>query len=349
MKNCDRRRRRPESAWTFPALLALVLSACLPDLAVDESTIDGPRVLAVQVVPPEAAPGTEVTVRALIATPEGEPHTSTVDWAFCTARKPLSELGSVAVKCLDEGSHLTPIGEGLTTTGTLPIEGCSTFGPNPPEAVDGQAAGRPADADATGGYYQPLRVGTPDGGAAIAQARISCGVSGASQKLAAEMTRRYHPNANPALESLVLLRGGSKVTLGADAPPTVKRGETLAIRARWADCPDRAVCGDGACGTSEDAVDCPDDCAAPAGCTGAEAYVLFDRQEQSISVARESLRLSWYATGGTFAASHTGPTGARDADNGWTAPAKVGLLHLWVVVRDDRGGVGSMHRTLRVE
>ena len=50
------------------------------------------------------------------------------------------------------------------------------------------------------------------------------------------------------------------------------------------------------------------------------------------------------ATAGTYAEEKTGRTESDpdgvDTSNGWTAPTEIGPTRLWVVLRDDRGGVG---------
>ena len=57
---------------------------------------------------------------------------------------------------------------------------------------------------------------------------------------------------------------------------------------------------------------------------------------------REALRVSWFASAGVFDHDVTG----RDAEdvalstvNGWQAPTTPGIVHLWLVLRDSRGGV----------
>ncbi len=55
------------------------------------------------------------------------------------------------------------------------------------------------------------------------------------------------------------------------------------------------------------------------------------------------MRVSWVATGGAFDDDTTGraPTDATPyTDDGWTAPSTPGTVHVWAVLRDDRGGIG---------
>ena len=59
----------------------------------------------------------------------------------------------------------------------------------------------------------------------------------------------------------------------------------------------------------------------------------------------------WFATAGTFDEDHTGREEgdvAPSTDNAWTAPSSAGQVHLWAVIRDDRGGVGWRSFTIDV-
>jgi len=55
------------------------------------------------------------------------------------------------------------------------------------------------------------------------------------------------------------------------------------------------------------------------------------------------MRVSWFATGGSFDVDHTGRLESEFAqttsDDTWTAPKDPGPVFMWVVLRDDRGGV----------
>jgi hypothetical protein len=312
---------------------ALVLAACSPDLVDDTSIVSAPRLIAVRAEPAEAAPGAQVSFHALYADPTGGVAAAPLDWAFCTARRPVSESGPVDPACLVAASDdLVPIGAGNDATGALPAAGCRLFGPDRPDPVPGEPAGRPADADSTGGYYQPVRVLTPDGQASLVQSRLRCGLPGATAEQAADFRQRSHPNANPTVA--VSLAGTPLVALEDDATAvaTVAPGATITLQAAWPACP--------ATEPTEE----------PAPCAGSEAYLFFDPVSRSLVVRRESLRVSWLATAGAFASGHTGrseaeATAAPTTENTWTAPAS-GTVTLWVVLRDDRGGTDW--RTYRV-
>jgi hypothetical protein len=74
----------------------------------------------------------------------------------------------------------------------------------------------------------------------------------------------------------------------------------------------------------------------------AEAYVAFDPASQTVKDRRESMRVSWFVTSGALDADRTGRDEddlTTSSDNGWVAPTTPGLVHVWIVLRDSRGGV----------
>lgn len=342
------------------ALLAFTLCACRPDLEGGASLVDSPRVLAVQSVPAEAAPGKPVTYKALYVAPQAELDVSTLDWALCLARKPIAVAGSISLDCLQPQASsdvLTPLGTGASASGTLPKDGCRVFGPSPPAPKVGEPASRPADPDSTGGYYQPLRVHAPASEAeyAVGFTRIACGVGSATQEQALDYGKRYRENQNPEIDGVLLDPEGDSRALSTDpAEPTVlSAGSQLTLRAAWAECPADGTCGDGVCTPADDRDQCSADCATPHGCTGAEPYVYLDLIERRLIERRESMRVSWFATAGTFEHDRSGRSDdeatINSSDNRWTAPSSGSTVRFWVVLRDDRGGVGFKSFYARIE
>ncbi len=330
------------------AVLAFALApACKPDLEGRPSRVDGPRLLAVRAVPAEVETRDPFRLDSLVVDQNGTIAT-TLDYGFCVARKPLSELGSVARACVDGApGAIVPIGPAAI----MPDDACRNFGPEVPPPKPGEDPGRPFDPDLTGGYYQPVRAfGAGENvRAEVAQIRVSCGVFGASAEQAADFRAHYHPNGNPEVAALRI----DGVVVDDTKPATAIAGSTVVLAASWAGCPMTDACGDGVCGPDETRADCAADCAgtAPKACTGAERYAYFDAGARAVVRRRESIVASWYATGGDFAADRSGRTEddlTTDTSTGWTLPAEPGLLHGWVVLRDDRGGVGFRAFTLQV-
>jgi len=304
------------------ALLVLFCARCAPILDEDPSRVDRVQVLAVASDPPEAAPGEAVQFRALVVSPTGEVAAPALRWSWCTDRRPLAELGPASSRCLAPvGAWLSPLGEGDTATGTLPVDGCALFGPNPPPTESGDVAGRPADPDTTGGYHQPLQVRAvgADPGPALAFTRLACGISGVTQAVSVDFTRNYRRNQHPAVEAFVRVDANNETPLpsATDAPLPVAPGSTLTLRVRWPAC-------------------------AEAPCAGAEPYLRLDPSTRTLAVQRESLSVRWATTAGRFAAPRTGrnrDSTERSTDNRFAAPTAPGVVTLWAILRDDRGGV----------
>jgi hypothetical protein len=333
----------------FLALCAVPLaSACVPTFDDDLSTIAAPRVLAIQSSPAEAAPGASVTLSALVAVPDG--GTSSLRWELCTDRKPLTELGPVNPDCLalpgtapDAG---TALGAGNAVAVQLPKDACQIFGPIRPPAIAGHAQGRPVDPDITGGYYQPVSASlTATDSVTLGAVRLSCPLTDATPTELTAFSALYRPNQNPDFSALTLERAtADSVPIADGASVSVAPGERVQLEASWATCPTESVCGDGICGANEDKSSCATDCATPTGCPGAETYPVFDATTQQITSHRESIRLSWYASAGSFENPVTGRDETEtisSSENAWTAPtsaAGVETVHFWIVIRDARGG-----------
>jgi hypothetical protein len=299
-------------------ILCAAIAACVPEVPDDTSLVTSPRLLGVRVEPAEVAPAAKVTARALWVAPDGV-AAAPLAWAFCTARKPITEPGTVDPSCLDPSSpDLSAFGAGATAAGSVPLDACRLFGPDRPDAKPGEPAGRPVDPDGTGGYYQPIRIGAGDL-VAIDQVRITCGLPTATPAQAAEFATRRHPNTNPSIAQ-VTADGAALVPLEVDANAraSVAPGARVHLVVTWP-----------ACAADE------------RPCDGAESYVWYDPDARELTTRREAMRVSWFATAGAYDQAHSGRGEAEAdtayADDTWTAPASGDAL-LWIVLRDDRGG-----------
>lgn len=284
-------------------MAALVVVSCIPELGPRESFVDRTMVLAVRAEPPESKPGAVVTYEALVASPGGTLSSLQSDWAFCVTPKLLTENGAVSPSCLAGG--VLALGEATgPVQAATPPNACFVFGPE-----TSSAELRPRDPDTTGGFYQPIRVTVPsaDGPSRVAFGfeRLSCNLANAPADVVRDFAARYVANENPSLVPLEADVGGAMVPLDA-----IPRGATVTLRASW---------------LAEDA----------------ESYALFDPATQTVVTRRESLRASWFTSAGSFDEDRTG----RRADeletfttNVWHAPDEATITHLWVVLRDERGG-----------
>lgn len=327
-------------------LLIILFAGCASTLPDPTPYVSDARVLAVQFEPAEAEEGEEFTLRALYADETGQRLDADVDWSICGARKPLAEAGPVASSCLDTDSDdLTTIARGLEVTGTVPDDACSLFGPNPPPADEGGVAGRPVDPDGSGGFYQPI-VGFDDAVPTLASARVRCGIANVSQDDYVRWNLAYHDNANPEVSAFTV----DGEAIAEDA--TVAPGAQVALSVGWPECPVTSACGDAVCSGDETAESCAGDCETPSGCGGAETYALWDAEAKTLSTVRETLSVSWFATGGTLAEARGGRAAddpETEVSNTWTAPPDAGETWLGVVLHDDRGGVGFAGGWVSVE
>jgi len=200
-------------------------------------------------------------------------------------------------------------------------DACSLFGPITPNPKPGQPAARPADADVTGGYYQPVRMtwyeDNGDQQMAFTLERIICRLANAPSDVAGDFAMKYVPNNNPALADLTLDPDGAATplfTATQSAPPTpgsVAAGQTVTLQADWPD------------GT-------------------AETFLVYDITTHTLVMQTEALRLAWFVTGGDLQFDATGRSETDPQTftrNAWTAPPTPGPVHLWTVLRDSRGGI----------
>jgi hypothetical protein len=281
-------------------VLVAASAHCVPTLSGSDSLIKGTRILAIKAQPAEAPPGAKVTFTTLVAGPDGTVSGAPVAWDFCTAPKPIVEDNVVSNACLGAGA-LVPAGAGPSTTANTPGKGCTLFGPD-----TGSTGFRPRDPDSTGGFYQPLRAelsGAPD---AFALMRIKCDLPNASSDAAAAFAKAYKLNQNPKLQPLTAKMNGAAVALGS-----IPAGARVTLEVSW-----------------------------PA--SSAETFAYFDPASQTVGTQREAMQVAWYSSDGTFDTESTGRASddmATTSDDGWQAPDAAQTTHVWIVLRDSRGGV----------
>ena len=286
----------------LPVAMVLVAATvtCVPALGPGDSLITSTRILAVRADPAEAAPGAKVTFTSFVASPGGTVTNAGIDWSFCTAPKPLTEDNVVSNVCLGSSS-LVAAGVGPTTTAPTPSNGCSVFGPDV-----GSAGLRPRDPDGTGGYYQPLRADLTGSDTDFELARIHCDLANAAAAAATAFAAAYTLNLNPQLLPLTATLGGAPVALTA-----IPSGARITLEASWPD-------------------------------ASAETFAYFDPGSQTVTTQRESMQVAWYSSGGALDTESTGRASddpATTTDDGWDAPGAAATVHVWIVLRDSRGGV----------
>jgi hypothetical protein len=286
------------------SICLLMVAACKPDAGTPLTLVDAPRILALRAQPAEVAPGAAVTLDALVASPDGEVAPPSLDWSLCHSPRPLESNDVVSAACLSI-AHVDYLAYAVPSVATtMPADACQLFGPDLPPSIAGQPDPRPVAADASGGWYQPYRADLGNA-LVVGLARVRCNLAGASVDVAQQFRMQYTFNLNPTPNPITL-----------DGAPL-----------------DGAVLEPGASQTLT--VDWPAE--------AAEGYPLFDVATQTLIPRRESLRVSWFATAGSFADERTGRASddpALDTSNTFTAPTTPGTIYVWAVLRDDRGGIG---------
>lgn len=333
--------RRLSRLFLTAAGFTPLLGGCVPDFDEDLSRLSEPRLLALRTTPAEAVPGGETEVEALIAVPDGE-EGSPAAFGLCLARKPLTQLGPVSQDCLAPNAPpdvLVPLGQGTGAKLELPEEACRLFGPLQPPPEGGKPSGRAVDPDVTGGFYQPFvaRLGNE---ASVGGVRIDCDLGGVGRDEAVRYRQQYRRNENPQLSRVTRTDGEA---LDETVVARVRAGSRLTLDAEWEHCPASSSCGDGFCTANEDMSTCAEDCTAPRGCSGAEAYVWYDAAKRVVAPRREGITVAWFASRGHFDEEQTGASEAEAATatktrNTWVVGSQAGLATLWLVIRDTRGG-----------
>jgi hypothetical protein len=317
--------RAPQTFISVTALALLGAGACKPELGGPPSLIIEPRILAVRGTPAEAAESQPVTYDVLAVAPSGRIADPSLTWATCGTPRPPASANAVANKCLTDPDVAT----GSTFETTMPAGACKVFGPQSLDNGDGKPTVRPQDPDITGGFYVPVRATlSADGETSLAFAleRLTCKLANAPVEIVGAYMDMAKPNENPTIASLTLQAGSTPVALftqgqaGARAAATVAPGSTVNLEAAWTE-------------------------ATP------ETYPVFNLVTAALDMHRESLSVSWFATGGSFVHDRTGRGETEPelaTDNTWTAPETPGLVHLWVLLRDARGGVDFAEAAIRV-
>lgn len=311
---------RPSTLRPFCIASAILACRCVPDVGPPASLLLAPRVLAVRSEPAEVAPGEPTRLLLVVADP-GDRRAAGIDtaladaqWALCLAPKPPVDNNFISERCLRDDSSVAVLSaRGAQADIQVPAGACALFGPQTPPQPSGQPPARPREPDATGGYYQPVRVRVPALGlTALAGVRIGCGLPYADPSVAAAYRAQYVPNRNPEIASLRALHQGTPQPL--DSLPA---GATLSLRL----------------------VPTPE---------SAEWFVSFDPMLQLLRPQRETLRVSWFAGQGSFNLATTDDTQGAEIAVQWTAPAAPGPVLLWAVLRDSRGGVSVIAQPAQV-
>lgn len=247
-------------------LLTLACLSCAPPLEDQPWLVAGPRVLAVTAEPPEAAPGARVALRAVVAGPAGPMDGAEVRWWRCDQPRGFSQNEPVNPDCL---AALDGAAAGADATELpLPADACARFGPDAP------AAGvRPRDADATGGYYQPVGVELGEQ-RAFAFVRLGCQPAGISSEVAQAWRQQARANTNPRFTVQASSEG---TPVGFDE---LAAGATVELAADWSASPE-------------------------------EAFPVVDPATAQLTTQLERYDVAWFVTGGTLSSARSASGAGR--------------------------------------
>ena len=127
------------------------------------------------------------------------------------------------------------------------------------------------------------------------------------------------PNRNPVLTGILLSANGegAPAPLDESAPPSVKVNDHLTLRAGFSlDSAEKYQAPDIGGGTRE---------------------------------ATETLNVTWFATAGHFSSGSNGPDIDTTLALDKNPPAAGATIDIWVIGRDERGGLDFIHRSLKVQ
>jgi hypothetical protein len=299
---------------------------CAPDLTVHASRITSARVIAVLADPPEARPGAMVSLTAIVAGASGD---VAVTWRACEIPRSTNESATVSARCLDDGDGgaITTLAEGVTASATIPSNACMRVGPQvPPAGQDGVRARAP-DPDITGGWQLPIRLDLRAGSereTMFARYRVRCQPPDVPGATAQGYALRYRDNRNPALSGVYAVVDGATRELprasaeGDGAEVAIGPSREVGVLALW-------------------------------GAESAEGYVRVDPVTRGLDTRTEALEVAWFTTGGWFSRDRTAPDASGTASvNVLHLDAGVTQTRVWVVLRDERGGVDVARLRVRV-
>jgi hypothetical protein len=300
----------------LPAVVVVIAlgAGCRPALDDRPWLITRPQIVGWKAEPPEAAPGGTVALQVVAVGPDGPLDTGGTTWRLCRTARPLDESRAVAVACLDP-APADALGDPVQMV--IPSDACRLFGPDPAQPAAGAPPSRPVDADATGGYYQPVTLALA-GALAVGRERVACGLPGASLAAARAFEAAYQPNRNPVIASLAFSVNGAAIDRSA-SPIALPATTTVDVEITWA-----------------------------AG--SAETFALFDPGTSQVLSAAETLTVSWYVTGGELAggAAAIADPGQLTSATAWTTPAGPATLEMVTLLRDSRGGSDAARTVLSV-
>jgi len=169
---------------------------------------------------------------------------------------------------------------------------------------------RPRDADDTGGYYQPVRAALA--GAAnptLVRLRMLCPLRDAPIDLVKAYAERYRPNQNPAFDEVAAPEEtGDRI---------VAPGAEISLAVR-------------------------------VSANAFERFVTYEHSSNQLVERTESLTVSWFVSAGELVENQVLVPEHGAVVTHFRAPKKGGVVHVWVMLRDDRGGLNYRMQRLQI-
>ncbi len=319
---------RPASGLLMRKRLLPIVGLCLAlgapgcDSFKPATLVEQLRVLAIRAEPAEIASGETTTLHALVVDldPDAKGRPVTLEWALCDkAPAPGVEIDT---DCYDLDT--APF---ITQLETLPDQGAQAT--MPPHTIT--SLGIP---DTTGGLYVPIRLrvraGTNTMVTAFHKLRLSNGL--------------VPPNHNPSLADLAFIptgEDGELPDLGQTVPPQPLPDDSqppmelpLGGKLRF-----RASAQPGSA----------ESYTTIAGSIGATT----DPSQIETKTVTELIRFFWYASAGKIGTEVTGEerpdTQLDTSEYTDSLGPRGGLVDLWLVAREDRGGIDYLHRRIHLQ
>jgi len=309
-------------------LAAVALAGCISGPNFDrEQLVKTPRILAIVADHPDAPPGQDVRLRALVVDPLGEGRPLTIEWTACVNAESL--MGGFG---------------GAQYGMEMPERGCDAGQPNVLTLAN------EGDVGVLPGVVTMLIAGQLE---MLQRAFGDTLPPDFLQRLADDVGLPLSVQATVRSGTEVLIRGFKRVLIrNGDPHGTNPPQPRFRIDDRWftsdASTPETFECvpEDGGAptasvmhGTTVPLVPDPNDS------DWLETYQVLDPQG-GLLTSTESAYYSWFATAGGF---FDGTTQAPTRDNSWAAPADVGPQSLWMIVRDGHGGTSGCRVGVTVE
>jgi hypothetical protein len=316
----------------------LAAAACSKPPDVPASRIVGERVIGVQSNPAEVGAGDTVSWTAIVASPDGFVKKGHIDWSMCMRPRGPSDPITVSPACLGEPENLPPVPDGgtplgpalvdldshgLSVEGDVSIDACTLLGSEVPTMDLNGNVQRPPDADVTGGYQMAVRLllqlkhGHDE---SFARQRIHCRLNSAPGDVAQEYAARYVLNENPGVHSVSV--DGHELRASGTPPSIDVTKRDLTLVAHWRE-------------------------------SARETYLLFDPISHKLVDRDELLEVAWFTDAGEFDVDRTNPDGVNEdkshSTNVLHIDPKKTTAHVWVLLRDDRGGMGYELLTIHVK